>query len=149
MIPSNRTSCNRRIILADLVERAVRFSSAIFCALCGKSSALDVRPLLRMSAQIPARLHARVWKEGVHAGLRARRVEDELRLPILLQDGVVMSDDYRTVRIPIRDHAQAEQTKINCKRQKARPENREDCAQKNLPQSISEIGHSLVHDARL
>ena len=88
-------------------------------------------------------------KEGVHTGLGCGRVEDELRLPTLLQYSVVMTDDHRTVGIPIGGHAQAEQTKIYPERKERRPENQKEGAEKNLPQSIPEIGHSLVHDARL
>ena len=38
-------------------------------------------------------------KQSVHASLRGWRLEDELCLPILLRNRVIVTDDYRTIRI--------------------------------------------------
>jgi hypothetical protein len=53
-----------------------------------------------MPLQIPAGLRSRLRKQSVHASLRGWRLEDELCLPILLRNRVIVTDNYRTIRIP-------------------------------------------------
>jgi hypothetical protein len=64
----------------------------------------DIRPLIRMPAQIPAGQRSRVRKRGVHASPGLRRVERECRLPIFLQHrgGVIHHD--RAISIPVGGH---------------------------------------------
>ena len=63
---------------------------------------LDIRPLVWMAAQIPARQPSAVRKQSVHASLSLRRVKDQLSLTVLLQDGVVVIHRYRAVGVAIR-----------------------------------------------
>ena len=61
-------------------------------------------------------------KQSVDAGLRNRWVEDELRLPVLLLDGVGMTNHDGAIWIMVRDLAQAEQTEVNPEGQDRRPQ---------------------------
>jgi hypothetical protein len=63
-------------------------------------SRLNIGPLVRVSAQIPAGQASRVRKQGMHAGLGLRRVEDERCLSVLLQNGVVVVHRNRPVGVP-------------------------------------------------
>lgn len=72
----------------------------------------DVGALIRMPLQIPAGLHARVWKQRIDAALWRRRVEDELGLAVLLQDGVIVSDHDRTVGIAVCPDSKTEEAEV-------------------------------------
>ena len=113
------------------------------------NSTLDIRPLLRVPFQVPARLHIGVRKKRIHAGFGRRRVEDELCLAVLLQDGVIMTDDYRSVRIAMGKNSQPEQTQIHDKCQDCETEDKQNGTQEDPPYSISQIERSVHHEARL
>lgn len=49
------------------------------------------------------------------AGFGTRRVEDELRLPVLLENSVIAIHYDRTVSIPVASHANAENAEIDAK----------------------------------
>ncbi len=53
----------------------------------------------------------------MHAGFGPGRVEDELRLPVFLENGVVAIHYDRTVSVPVGSHANAENAKIDAKRE--------------------------------
>jgi len=88
-------------------------------------------------------------KQGIHARLRRRRIEDKLRLPIFLLNRVVVAHHDRAVSIPLGDHPQLKKPKVHAKGQNGRPENEEQQGQKSAPQPVSKIGCSLAHEARL
>ena len=60
-------------------------------------------------------------KQGVNAGLSLRRIEDELRLAILLLHSVGMTNHDGIVWITVRGNAQAEQTGVDPKGEDRRP----------------------------
>ena len=60
---------------------------------------LDVCPLLRMAAQIPAWQPSLVWKHSLDASLSLGRIETERCLSVLLQHGIVVIHRHRAVSI--------------------------------------------------
>lgn len=87
--------------------------------------------------------------ESVHAGLRRRRIKDELRLSILLQHGVVMTDDNGSVGIPVRSDAEAEQSEVDAKRKDRGAKDADNQAQKDFSKPLPEFRRSRRHEARL
>jgi len=69
----------------------------------------------------------------VHAGLRSRRVENELRLPVLLQHGVRMAHYDRAIGIPVGSSPQAEQTEVDHVREGRRRQNEEKTPEEDSP----------------
>src|SRR6202521_2408901 len=69
----------------------------------GRSSTivLDIRTLIWMPAQIPARQPSRVRKQSTHTSLRLGRIENELRLSVLLQHRIIMIHCHGAIRIPV------------------------------------------------
>lgn len=65
-----------------------------------------------MAAQVPARKKAAVRKRGVDAGLSLRRIENQIRFAIFLQDGVIVIDRYRAVCIAVGGHANVKYGKV-------------------------------------
>src|SRR3954453_4786650 len=112
-----------------LATRGISLCSPVPSVVNGIS---DVGPLFRMPAQVPARLQAGVREDRIHTRFRCRRIEDELRLPILLQPGVRMTDYDRTIRLAVRRHAQPEDAKIHTKCQDGCPQNKKQDAEKDL-----------------
>ncbi len=55
----------------------------------------------------------------MHAGFRRRRIEDKLRLPVFLQDGIVVAYYDRAVRIAVGRDPQPKNQEI-CTEQKQR-----------------------------
>lgn len=102
-----------------------------------------------MPPEIPAGLHPRMWVKRVHTSLRRGRIKDELRLPVLLRDRIVVCHYDRSVGIPIRSDAQPEQTQINCKREDGRTEDKQKQAEKYLSKPLPEFRRCERHRRRL
>jgi hypothetical protein len=91
-----------------------------------------------------------VRKYSIHAGLRSRRIEDELRLPVLLQDGVIVVDHDRSIRISVRRNADTKNGEICSECQKGRPQQNQQRGEEDPPEPIPEIpSRGLGHEARL
>jgi hypothetical protein len=90
-----------------------------------------------------------MWVKSVQASLRSGRVKDELRLSVLLRDRIVVRHYDRSVWIPIRSHAQPEQTQINYKREDGRTENKQKQAEKYLSKPLPEFRRCERHRRRL
>jgi len=86
-------------------------------------------------------------KQRVHASLRRRRVEDELRLSILLLHGVVMTHHDRAIRIALSSHPQTEQAEVDSERHNGRAQHEDNRAQKDSPEPLPEFGSCQRHGA--
>lgn len=73
---------------------------------------LHVDALLGMSLQVPAGHVALSRKQGVGAGLRFRRIEDELRLATLLRNGVVGCDHDLSEGLAVGCHPMAKHSVV-------------------------------------
>ena len=73
----------------------------------------DVGARLGMPLQIPAGHVSRVREQRVDAGLRLRRVENELGLAVFLQHRVIAGNCNLSERLAVRGHAIAEDRVIN------------------------------------
>ena len=83
----------------------------------------------------------------MNTGFRRRRIEDELRLAVLLQNCIVASYHNRAVRIPIRGQAQAKHRKVCSESHQRRRKNKEDDAEEDSPEAISQserLGHEVL-----
>ncbi len=100
----------------------------------------DIRSLVWMLTQIPAGQPSLVRKQRTHAGLRLRWIEDELGLPILLQNGIVMIHRYRAVGVPIGRGADSEDCIVEAKGKSCRRGNAQNYGKKDSPQSNFEVG---------
>jgi hypothetical protein len=111
---------------------------------------LDVGTLLRVPAEIPAWHLPGMGKESVHAAFIRWWFEDELRLSVLLQNGVVVADGHRAVGIPIGGGSYAEDRKVHGKRHDGCAQEGDEGHHKNAAQSLSKVRlRPLSHDARL
>ena len=89
-------------------------------------------------------------KKRIHARLCLRRIKDKLRLPVFLEDSVIMVDRHRTVGIPVSRNPDFEYAQVQSKRQHGRAQRAEQRRTKDAPQPFSQIGdRPLSHDARL
>jgi hypothetical protein len=103
-----------------------------------------------MPLQIPAGLRSRVRKQSVHASLRGRRIEDELGLPILLRNRVIVTDNYRTIRIPSFRQPDPKYYKIHPVGQNCHAYCAHDSPQQYAPHPAPKIvNRERRHDARL
>ena len=108
---------------------------------------LDIGSLLGMVAQIPARQDTGMREDCMSTGFRRRRIEDELRLAVLLQNRIVASYHNRAVRIPIRGQAQAKHHKVCSESHQRRRKNKEDDAEEDSPKAVSQtegLGHEVL-----
>jgi len=90
-----------------------------------------------------------VRQERIDAGLGRGRIEDELRFAVLLQDSVVATHHNRAIGIAAGDHTQTEEPQVHEKRQQRSPEKKENEAQENSPEPLSEDRRRKCHEARL
>ena len=136
---------------AEFAEKPLRDRGEKHSSLAALRSArlLNIRPLLWMLAEIPARRETRMWIEGIHACLRRGRIEDELSLSVLLLYRVVMAHDDGSVGIAVCCQAQPEQSEIDPERKDRRSENKENQAEKDLPQPLPELCRCHRHEPRL
>lgn len=81
--------------------------------------------------------------------LGRRRIEDELRLAILLLHSVGMTNHDGVVWITVRGNAQTEQTRVDPKGEDRRPQDNEQCAHNGLPEPLPEFGRCQRHETRL
>jgi len=89
-------------------------------------------------------------KQGVHAGLHLRRVEDELCLSVLLQHRVVMMDRNRPVRIPASRRADPKNRVVDAIRHDRHPNHGKNYGDEHSPQPHSQVrDRGLSHEARL
>jgi len=88
-------------------------------------------------------------KEGIHTGLGRGRIEDELRLPILLLHGIGTTHDDRAVGFAVRSHPQAEQAEVNSERQNTRSQYTDNRTHKDSLEPLPEFGRCQRHEARL
>ena len=110
----------------------------------------DIGSLVGMAAEIPARRGVGVRKQGVDAGFRLGRIEDELGFPVLLQDSVVMVDDHGSVGVAVQGQANVEDGEIHAKRQYRCRQNAQKRGSETTSQPLSEIGsRGLIHEAEL
>jgi hypothetical protein len=91
-----------------------------------------------------------VREQSVYARFGLGRIEDELGFPVLLQDGVIMVHDDRSVGIAVHDQANVEDGEIHAKRQYRCGQNAQKRGSEKTPQAFSEIGdRGLIHEAEL
>jgi len=109
---------------------------------------LDICSMLRMPVEIPAGLHRGVGKKCVHTGLGSRRIEDELGFAVLLQDGIVVADHDRAIRISIRRDPHSKKKEISAKRKHCCRTQEQDDTKEDAPEAIPQI-ERLRHEARL
>jgi len=129
-----------------MVLMEVRASLPVFIGELCVSNLSDVRPLIRMSPKIPAWLHSGMRKQRIHARLGPWWIEEELGLAVLLQDGIVVADDNRSIRFPIRGHPQTKKLQVNQKDQDCRPCGKKKHREENAPYPLPEVER---HEARL
>ena len=111
---------------------------------------LDVCPLLRMAAQIPARQPSLVWKHSLDASLRLWRIETELCLSVLLQHGIVVIHRHRAVSIASARRPHPENGIVQNIGQNDYPNRNTNNGAKDSSQPYSKAwGSCLGHDARL
>lgn len=130
------------------VGRNRKASPVILCVLCGKHS-LDVCSLLRMPAEIPAGIHAGVREKCMHAGLRSRRIEDKLRLPVFLQDGIIAVHHDRAVGISVRRDPHPKKQEIGGEQEQSCPTQDQDEAKEDAPESVPQAEWPLAHKATI
>lgn len=87
----------------------------------------DVGPLFGMTGQIPTRLISGLREKRVRAGLGLRRIEHVFGLAALFADCEVVIDDDRSIGVPIRRHADAEDGEIDDKSEGNDGQQRENC----------------------
>lgn len=97
---------------------------------------LDVRSLLGMPAQIPARLYVFVREHGIHTGFGSGRIENELRLSVLLQHGVVAAHRHRSVWVAVRGYTYPKNTKVHPEAKNSEPQYAKQDGQEDAPQPI-------------
>ena len=85
----------------------------------------------------------------MHAGLRRRRIKDELRFPVLLLHGVGMTHHDRAVGIAVSGHSQAEQTEVDSECQNRRPQHADNRTHKDSSEPLPEFARCQHHEARL
>ena len=91
-----------------------------------------------------------MWEESVNAGLRLRRVEDKLRLPVFQQNSVIVVYDHRPVCIPANCRADAKNRIIQPVRESGGPDHHKNYADENSSKPDSQVrGRGLIHEARL
>jgi hypothetical protein len=104
----------------------------------GSRPRLNIRALFGVPAQIPAGLISRLREERMRARLRLRRIEHVFGLAAFFADRIVVIHDNRSVRIPIRRDANAEDQKIDGESQPSGAYQRESAHQKHSSQPDSE-----------
>jgi len=111
---------------------------------------LDVCPLLRMSAQIPAWQPSLVRKHSVDASLRLGRIETEVCLSVLLQHGIVVIHRHRAVSIANARRPHPENGIVQNIGQNHCPSRNTDHGDEDTSQPHPKAwGRCLGHDARL
>lgn len=110
---------------------------------------LYVRPPLGVTTQIPAGLQSGMRKQRVHAHLRSRRVKNELRFPVLLQNRVVMTDHNRAIRTAIPRDTQSKQPQIHAEGQDRRSKTSEKNSEQDSSKPYPKRQRRQCHDARL
>ena len=89
-------------------------------------------------------------KQGVNAGLSLRRIEDELRLPVFLEHGVIVVHGHRSIRIPANCRVDPKHRVIDAIRHGRRANHQENYGDEHSPQPHSQVrGRRLSHEARL
>jgi hypothetical protein len=86
---------------------------------------LDIRPLLRMPAQIPASVVTGVWQQRMNTSLRLRRLKNKLRLATFLRYRIIRLNGDRPVGIPVRRHANPKHRKISAVNRSRQPSQRQ------------------------
>jgi hypothetical protein len=92
-----------------------------------------------MLAQVPAGLHPGMRENRFDAGFGLRRIEDELRLSVLLRDGIVMIHRDGAIRVSIGGRAKTEDSEINREGKKSCPQDDEQRSNKNSPEFFSQV----------
>lgn len=113
--------------------------------------ALDIRPLVRMFAQIPAGRHSGVRKERIDAAFGLRRIEDELCLPVLLKNRVVVIHRNRAIGVVVRRGTNTEDSEVNAEGKDRNPKESQERADEDPPQFLAQIagrwhGPDYMHD---
>jgi len=113
-------------------------------------ASLDIRPLFRMPAQIPARQISSVGKQRIDASPRLRRIKKKFGLSILLQHRVVVPHHDRAVGTPVHRHSKPEDRIVRCEGKQTCSCNAEDCRKEYPPQSSFEVlRRTLTHEPEL
>src|SRR5579862_2765189 len=103
-----------------------------------------------MAAEIPARLVSTMRKERMDAGIRLRRVEDELCLTVLLQNGVIVIHGDRSVRVSVGCSPYAENDEVEAKGDGGEGNDRQQRPQEHVSQPVAQRwGRSGGHEPRL
>lgn len=110
----------------------------------------DVGPLFRMAAQVPAWLITGLRKQRMGAGLGLRRVEHVFRFSALFANRVIVVDDDRAVRIPMRGHTDAKDDGIDHESERDRGHHGENRYEEHSSQANSKGRHwARMHSAKL
>ncbi len=78
-------------------------------------------------------------KQSIDTGFRLGRIEDQLRLAVLLQNGVVVIHDHRSVSIAVGRSPDPEDGKVEAECQKSSCQDRDQRRQEEPPQSFPEV----------
>ena len=90
-----------------------------------------------------------MWIECIHACLRRGRIKNELGLSVLLLHRVVVAHDDGSVGIAFGCQVQPEQTEIDAERKDRCSEDKQNQAEKDLPQPLPKLCRGHRHEARL
>lgn len=116
----------------------------VLCGLRFWASRLNIRPLVRMLAQIPTGLHAGVGENRVDAGFVLGRVEDHTCLPVFLENGVVVIHRDAAVGVAVRRRTNTEHDEVDAEREKSHSQDRQQRSYENAPElfaKITGLGH--------
>ena len=103
----------------------------------------NIGSLIRMAAQVPAWQRSRVREQRVHARLGLRRVENKLRLAVLLQDGRVVVHDDRSVGAALGGDSNLKYRKVQSVGEKRHSHDKENSAQEDSPELVCKITRRL------
>lgn len=70
-------------------------------------------------------------EQCIRTGFRRRWIEDELRLPILLLNRIVMADDHRAIRMSVHGDTQSKKPEIHAECQDGRAQKTEKNSENN------------------
>src|ERR1700726_4018585 len=102
-----------------------------------------------MAAQVPARQPSLMRKQSIHACLRLRWIENELRLSVFLQHRLVMIPRNRAVRISMNRLAQPKNSIVQTIRHSRHTDHSKNYGEEDSSQPHSEVwGGCQSHDAR-
>lgn len=89
-------------------------------------------------------------EQSIDAGLRRWRIEDELRLPVLLEHSVVVTHHDRAIGIPTGSQANPKDSEVHAKGQNSGCRTNENRPENDPPDPLPKLlDRELTHEARL